>query len=482
VSRLVVVSNRVAPIDEGAAAAGGLAVAVLAALRESGGIWFGWNGEITASLPPKPDVTRVGNLSYATMGMTRRDYSDYYAGFANSTLWPLFHYRLDLMHFNRRHFNGYMRVNGRFARALQPLLRKGDTVWVHDYHMIPLAEELRKAGCDHRMGFFLHTPLPAVELLLALPRHEQLMKALCVYDLVGFQTVHDLSAFYDYIVLEAGGEVLPGGVVRAFGRTLRAGAFPIGIDTADVEKLATTHDSSGLRKRLTLTLRDRSLIIGVDRLDYSKGLIARFHAFESLLANHTELRDKMVMMQIAPPSRPDVTDYLEIRRELESAAGNINGQYADFDWVPIRYLNKSFNRAELTCFYRTARVGLVTPLRDGMNLVAKEYVAAQAPRDPGVLVLSDLAGAAQDLPEAVIVNPYDVDGMAESLATALTMRKGERRERWATCRCVCDRCRRAITRASPMRPAPTWPMWARPRRRGAPPSRLPRRSPATGCG
>jgi len=432
VSRLVVVSNRVAPIDEGKVAAGGLAVAVLAALRESGGIWFGWNGEVTTTLPPKPDVTRVGSLSYATMGMTRRDYSEYYAGFSNSTLWPLFHYRLDLMHFDRRHFSGYMRVNSRFASALQPLLRKGDTVWVHDYHLIPLAEELRKSGCDQRMGFFLHTPLPAVELLLALPRHEQLMKALCAYDLVGFQTVHDLSAFYDYIVLEAGGEVLPGGVVRAFGRTLRAGAFPIGIDTEDVAKLAEEHDSSPLKTRLNQTLHDRSLIIGVDRLDYSKGLIARFHAFEAMLDRHTELRNKVVMMQVAPPSRPDVIDYAEIRHELESAAGNINGQYADFDWVPIRYLNKSFDRPELTCFYRAALVGLVTPLRDGMNLVAKEFVAAQNPDDPGVLVLSRFAGAAQELTEAVIVNPYDVDGMAESLATALTMRKGERRERWAS--------------------------------------------------
>jgi len=431
-SRLVVVSNRVAPIDEGKVAAGGLAVAVLAALKESGGIWFGWNGEVTTTLPPKPDVTRVGSLSYATMGMTGRDYSEYYAGFSNSTLWPLFHYRLDLMHFDRRHYNGYMRVNSRFSRALQPLLRKGDTIWVHDYHLIPMAEELRKAGCDQRMGFFLHTPLPAVELLLALPRHEQLMKAMCAYDLVGFQTVHDLSAFYDYIVLEAGGEVLPGGVVRAFGRTLRAGAFPIGIDTEDVAALAGKHDSSGLHKRLTQTLHGRGLIIGVDRLDYSKGLIARFHAFEALLARHTELRNKVVMMQIAPPSRPDVIDYTEIRHELESAAGNINGHYADFDWVPIRYLNKSFDRTELTCFYRAARVGFVTPLRDGMNLVAKEFVAAQNPDDPGVLVLSRFAGAAQELTEAVTVNPYDVDGMAESLATAMTMRKGERRERWAS--------------------------------------------------
>ncbi|MDA0653313.1 MAG: trehalose-6-phosphate synthase, partial [Proteobacteria bacterium] len=212
-SRLVVISNRVAPVDEGQTAAGGLAVAVLAALKESGGIWFGWNGEIVQTPTTKPDTQKVGSLTYAKMPMTRRDYIEYYIGFANSTLWPLFHYRLDLMHYDRRNFTGYMRVNGRFARALSPMLRKSDLIWVHDYHLIPLADELRRLGCEQRMGFFLHTPLPALEILLALPRHEDLMRALCAYDLVGFHTVNDLSAFFDYIVLEAGGEVLPDGIV-----------------------------------------------------------------------------------------------------------------------------------------------------------------------------------------------------------------------------------------------------------------------------
>src|SRR5690606_38088512 len=257
----------------------------------------------------------------------------------NSTLWPLFHYRLDLMRYDRRNFTGYMRVNGRFARALQPLLRKNDLIWIHDYHLIPLAEELRRLGCEQRMGFFLHTPLPALEILLALPRHEDLMRSLTAYDLVGFHTVNDLSAFFDYMVLEAGGEVLPDGVVRAFGRTLRAGVSPIGIDTRDVIELARRHDNSPQEKRMELTLNHRNLIIGVDRLDYSKGLVARFRAFEKLLASDASIRSNVTLMQIAPPSRGDVHDYAEIRRELETTAGNINGRFADFDWVPIRYLN-----------------------------------------------------------------------------------------------------------------------------------------------
>lgn len=429
-SRLVVASNRVAPIDEGKTAAGGLAVAVLAALGETGGIWFGWNGEIVQTPPPKPDLVEVGNLTYATMGMTRRDYTEYYTGFANAALWPLFHYRLDLTSFSRRNYTGYLRVNNRFAKALAPMLRVGDTVWVHDYHLIPLGAELRKMGVNHPMGFFLHTPFPALEILLALPRHEDIMRALCAYDLVGFQTVNDLSAFHDYIVLEAKGEVLPDGSVRAFGRTLRADVFPIGIDVESVVELAAGHAKSDETRRLKAVLHGRSMIMGVDRLDYSKGLVERFHAFERMLEIRPEHQGQVTLMQVAPPSRGDVGGYTEIREALETTSGHINGRFADFDWVPVRYLNKSFDRDLLTCFYRNSRVGLVTPLRDGMNLVAKEYVAAQNPRDPGVLVLSRFAGAAHELQEALLVNPYDMDGVANALHEALEMPLKERRQRW----------------------------------------------------
>lgn len=431
-SRLVVVSNRVAPIDEGKTAAGGLAVAVLSALSESGGIWFGWNGETVTTPPPKPDLITVDNLTYATIGMTRRDYTEYYIGFANSTLWPLFHYRLDLTSFNRRQYRGYLRVNNRFAKALAPMLRMDDTVWIHDYHLIPMAAELRHMGVSHPIGFFLHTPLPALEILLALPRHEDLMRALCAYDLVGFQTVNDLAAFHDYIVLEANGEVRPDGVVTAFGRTLRADVFPIGIDVESVAKLSAAHANSEETRRLKAVLHGRTMIIGVDRLDYSKGLVERFHAFERMLEQHPEHNGNVTFMQVAPPSRGDVGGYAEIREELETTAGHINGRFADFDWVPIRYLNRSFERDHLTCFYRNSRVGLVTPLRDGMNLVAKEYIAAQDPKDPGVLILSRFAGAVHELQEAVIVNPYDLDGVANALNAALGMPLKERQERWRT--------------------------------------------------
>src|SRR5690606_32565227 len=330
-------------------------------------------------------------------------------------------------------------VNARVARKLAPHIGPEDLVWVHDYHLVPMGEELRRAGFTNRMGFFLHTPLPAPEILTALPEHETLMRGLCAYDLVGFQTDTDLRAFHEYIVLEARGELLDDGLVRAFGRTLRAAVFPIGIDTENVVQQAQIAARSRQTERLRQSLVDRKLIIGVDRLDYSKGIPVRFQAFERLLEEYPANRGRVTMMQIAPPSRADVAEYIEIRQVLETLAGHINGRFAEFDWVPIRYLNKGFNRRTLTGFLRTARIGLVTPLRDGMNLVAKEYVASQDPEAPGVLVLSRFAGAARELDAALIVNPYDIEGVADALQRALEMPLAERKERWeAMMRCVVE--------------------------------------------
>ncbi|WP_299626816.1 alpha,alpha-trehalose-phosphate synthase (UDP-forming) [Pelagibius sp.] len=430
-SRLVVVSNRVAgarPAKSGSE--GGLAVAVRAALRERGGIWFGWSGKVLARDYDVPNVAEVGRITYATVDLTQRDYDEYYKGFANSTLWPLFHYRLDLTEFAHRTWAGYQRVNSLFAHRLHPLLRDTDVIWVHDYHFALFAERLRSAGCKQKMGFFLHIPWPALQVFTALPMHRDIVKALCAFDLIGFQTKEDLSCFQDYIRREAGGEVGRNGTIKAFGRVLRAGTFPIGIDTEDFAKMAAESGESKQVHRLKQSLQARDLIIGVDRLDYSKGLINRVEAFEQLLTSYPENRGKVVFLQINPPSRSDVADYIEIRRDLEATAGRVNGTFAEYDWVPIRYLNKSFSRRVLAGFFRSSRVGLVTPLRDGMNLVAKEFVAAQSSKDPGVLVLSRFAGAARELDGALVVNPYDVEGVAERLQEALTMPLKARRERW----------------------------------------------------
>ncbi len=429
--RLVVVSNRVGPIAAGKASQGGLAVAVRAALeQEGGGIWFGFSGSVTEQPGETPHIELADNITGATLDLTRRDFEEYYIGYANRVLWPLFHYRPSLIDFSRRNFAGYLRINDAFAHALLPMLRPNDLVWVHDYHLIPFAAKLRELGWRQPIGFFLHTPFPAAELLRLLPNHRELMTALCAYDLIGFQTASDLQAFSDYLLRSGGGEILRDGVFRAFGRTFRAAVFPVGIEVEEIAEQAEQAERSRQARRLRDSIQDRSLIIGVDRLDYSKGLPARFAAYAHLLEHYRHARGRVTFLQIAPPSRADVPEYREIRRTLEGAAGSINGRHAEFDWTPLRYLNKSFPHRVLTGFYRAARLALVTPFRDGMNLVVKEYLASQAPHDPGMPVLSCFAGAAHELTEALIINPYDREGVAAAIWQGLEMPLGERLERW----------------------------------------------------
>ncbi|MEM7172722.1 MAG: alpha,alpha-trehalose-phosphate synthase (UDP-forming) [Pseudomonadota bacterium] len=431
-SRLVVVSNRVAPVrrQKSSGGEGGLAVAVLESLRDKEGLWFGWSGQLSDRPNEGPEMCGAGSLTYAMVDLTQQDFDEYYNGFANRMLWPLFHYRLDLTDYSRRSMAGYNRVNQLFADNLTPLLRADDMIWVHDYHLIPMAEQLRQRGCHQRIGFFLHIPWPSPQVLLALPNHQQLVKALCAYDLVGFQTEEDLHSFCEYIEREADGHVMSNGMVKAFGRSFQVGAFPISIDAESVAGFAAEASQSHQNKRLLRSLGGRTLMIGVDRLDYSKGVSERFAAYEYLLQAYPATRGKVVLLQISPKSRVDVPEYVEMSRQLEAMTGHINSRYAEFDWNPIRYLNKGFNRRVLSGFFRTSRVGLVTPLRDGMNLVAKEYVAAQDPNDPGVLVLSRFAGAAHELKDAILVNPYDVESCGEAYQAALTMPLDERKDRW----------------------------------------------------
>jgi trehalose 6-phosphate synthase len=419
VSRLVVVSNRVAAPSAREMRAGGLAVAMRDALAEHGGIWFGWSGEVAAQTASEPKIRVVNNVTYATVDLGQQDHDQYYQGYANATLWPLLHFRLGLIAYRQTDFEAYLRVNAEFARQLRPLLRPGDRIWIHDYHLIPLAAELRKLGVENAIGFFLHTPFPPFEVFQALPHADRLLSGFTSYDLVGFQTQAAVSAFraMGAVLWPADGPV--------------AGAFPIGIDTAKFVQIARRADGSANSQRLLDSLAGRRLVIGVDRLDYSKGLPNRFEAVGRLLDEASEWRGKFSYLQITPQSRGEVAPYRVLRRELESSAGRINGRFAEFDWTPIRYINRSFSRQALAGFYRQAAVGLVTPFRDGMNLVAKEYVAAQKPEDPGVLILSSLAGAACELTSALLVNPLDIEEMASALRRALAMPVAERRERWA---------------------------------------------------
>jgi trehalose 6-phosphate synthase len=430
VTRLVVVSNRVAPITEGEPAAGGLAIGVLDALRASGGVWFGWSGDVVAEPLVHPDRV-LGPITISTLDLSRRDYDEFYRGFANGTLWPVLHYQIGLSRFGWAEFAGYRRVNERFARSLMDLLRPDDLVWVHDYHLLCLAEALRAAGATNRIGLFLHTPFPEPGVLMTVPAHAELVRAMCAYDLLGFQTETDRTAFTDYVVRHAGGSVLDEHALTAFGRVLHTGVYPIGVhlEQARAEAEHPLHRRQAMRLRASLN--GRLLILSVDRLDYSKGLRQRFLAFERFLEDEPQRHGEVVLMQIAPPSRGDIQTYREIRRDLEAEAGRINGRFADVDWMPLRYLNRGFPRSALMPLYAEARVGLVTPLRDGMNLVAKEYVAAQDPDDPGVLVLSQFAGAAREMGAALIVNPYDDAAIAAALEQGLSMGIEERRGRHA---------------------------------------------------
>ncbi|WP_333586825.1 alpha,alpha-trehalose-phosphate synthase (UDP-forming) [Phenylobacterium sp.] len=429
--RLIVVSNRVSPPrDAGGGSQGGLAMALAAALREHSGVWFGWSGRTTEAYTGQVGVQRVGGVTVATLDLEDQDVQEYYNGYANKTLWPLFHHRIDLTAYERAYGEGYARVNARFAETVLPLIEPGDFVWVHDYHLIPLAQELRRRGVTNRIGFFLHIPWPARHMLTTLPRHAQLVEALFDYDLAGFQSEDSLEAFCDYVRHETPDGRVDGGRLSAFGRNLDVGAFPIGMDVAEFTAALEGATAREELERMQASLVGRQMIIGVDRLDYSKGLEERFLAYEQFLIDNPDQQEKVFLLQIATPSREDVEAYQEIRGRLDGVSGRINGAFATVDWVPIRYVNRSYRRDQLAGIYRAAKVGLVTPLRDGMNLVAKEYVAAQDPADPGVLILSRFAGAAEQMGEALIVNPFSREDVSDAIARGLAMPLNERRRRW----------------------------------------------------
>lgn len=431
-SRLVVVSNRVpVPDKSGAAPAGGLAVALQAALEKRGGIWMGWSGESSGEREPGPlSLQDQGKITYALTDLTDKDVEEYYFGFANRVLWPICHYRLDLAEYGRKEMAGYFRVNRFFAQRLAPLLKPDDVIWVHDYHLIPLAAELRQMGVRNKIGFFLHIPWPPADVLATMPVHEEIMRGLAAYDLVGFQTDHDLENFASCLRREEMGDALGDGWFSAGDRKFKGGAFAIGIETAAFAEFATKAASHVMVKKARQSIEDRDLIIGVDRLDYSKGITQRIDAFERFVTSTPAHQRRVTYLQITPKSRSEVPEYEAMQRTVAEQAGRVNGALGTVDWVPIRYINKSVSRPILAGLYRLGRVGLVTPLRDGMNLVAKEYVAAQDPENPGVLVLSRFAGAARHLRGALLVNPYDIEGTANSLGRALNMPLEERRERW----------------------------------------------------
>ena len=418
--RLVIISNR-APSLDGAGDSGGLVVALKDALKSRGGLWIG--GAPATSEDPSPTILMHERPDF-DIGLFELEpelQRDYYLGYSNSVLWPAFHGRLDLIDVQEHYTSAYKEVSRRLAEMIAKVITDDDILWIHDYQLIPLAFELKKLGVTNRMGFFLHIPLPDLQTFKAIPNWMELSEWFAAYDMVGFQTRRDLAHMIDIFRQTMRGELRFNGNIDINGREISLGCFPISIDVKGFAEMAE-------EKAQTVDPAPLIRMIGVDRLDYSKGLPQRLAGYEQFLADYPDYCGKVSLLQIAPPTRDNVEAYQDIREEMESTSGRINGRFGTIDWVPVQYMHRALPRDELAVLYRYSYICLVTPLFDGMNLVAKEFVAAREDLN-GVLVLSELAGAAQELHDALIINPYDIEGFTDALEQALDMPLDERQHR-----------------------------------------------------
>jgi len=429
--RLVVVSNRV--VDPDKPAAGGLAVALGEMMHDSAALWFGWSNKTTSDSAPAMVKTQpFGRTTLAQVDLSQEHHDGYYAGFSNSVLWPVFHDKVKWVDLNPAHFKAYKEVNRMMASQLAPMLKDNDVLWIHDYHLIPFAQELRKLGCKQRMGFFNHIPLPSPEVIKQIPQHRELMEALMSYDLIGMQSPKDVENLRLYAETEDVGRLVDEGPeLDAFGKRAVVQAFPIGIDVENLKELVPGEGSKKVLDEVRAEAGKRMLMVGVDRLDYTKDVPGRLKAFRKLLEDQPHLRNRVTMVQIAAPTRGAVPAYARLSRKTKKLVDEINAQFGTGEWQPVMYKNEPVDRSALPEIYRLSQVGVVTPVADGMNLVAKEYIAAQHPENPGVLVLSTGAGAAAQLSQSILVPPKDKGAMAKAYARALTMPLDERQRRHA---------------------------------------------------
>ena len=435
--KTIVVSNRVVDLSKNGAMPGGLAAALLNAVQKSGATWIGGSGKYVnkpvAQLPATVMALGAGEL--VTVDFPAGIYNEFYNGMANAALWPILHYRADLLNYEPAYAESYHSINAAMADTVCRVVEEAKEeplIWVHDYHFFMLGDCLRQRGMSAPIGFFLHTPFPTRSVLVCLPGHRGIFKTLAAYDIIGFQTADDLLRFRDYATHELFATMVGQTELRFGDRRVRLGVFPVGIDVDSFAKAAQTASTAPTLGKLRYELQDSKLVIGVDRLDYSKGLAQRFLAYERFLTTYPAERKRVSFLQITPPTRGEVDAYQNMRAQLAGIAGDINARYGGVDWMALRYINEGFTPDMLAGFYRLSKVGCVTPLRDGMNLVAKEYLAAQDPTDPGVLVLSKFAGAARELTAALLINPYDTEAVALRLHQALYMPREERIERWQT--------------------------------------------------
>ena len=429
---LVVVSNRLpirmVPDESGAsvwsASPGGLVSALTPVLRGSDGVWVGWTGQTAAvGLPDSYE-----GIAMNAVPLSADEYEDFYLGFSNRTLWPLYHDGIRTPSFDRRWWQAYVAVNRRYAESAAKAAGVGATVWVHDYHLQLVPMMLRAMRPDVRIGFFLHIPFPSQELFAQLPWRREIIEGLLGADLIGFQ-VPGAAANFARLARRLAGATGAEGVLRHDGRDVRVGAFPISIDTAEIERRATDPKVIERAQQIRHDLGDPEVVmLGVDRLDYTKGIEHRFRALAELYAEGTLTAPRHVIVQIAVPSREEDTHYQHERENLERLVGEVNGTYGHVGHPAIHYLHQSVEIDELVALYVAADVMIVTPLRDGMNLVAKEYVASRTDTN-GALVLSEFAGAARELRSAILVNPHDLDGIKEAIRGALDLDDLERTTR-----------------------------------------------------
>jgi trehalose 6-phosphate synthase len=419
---LVIVANRL-PVDrvelpDGSVdwrpSPGGLVSAVEPVMRANDGVWMGWPGGTEQGLEP----FEADGLSLHPMSMTAEEVEGHYEGFSNGTLWPLYHDLVAKPEFHREWWDSYVGVNRRFAEEAAELANEGALVWVHDYQLQLVPQMLRDLRPDLRIGFYLHIPFPPAELFQQLPWRRQLLEGLLGADLVGFQLPGGAANFVRLVRQRVGHKTHRDLVYLSDGRTVRAAAFPISIDAAGFQKLAQSDEVTARAKEIRVALGEpRKIFLGVDRLDFTKGIYARLRAYAELLEDgHFDVEDA-VFVQVAVPSREQVETYRVLRDEIDRLVGRINGDLGRIGRPAISYLHSSYPREEMAALYRAADIMVVTPYRDGMNLVAKEYVACRYD-DAGALVLSEFAGAADELRQAWLVNPYDINGMKSALLEA----------------------------------------------------------------
>ena len=416
---------------------GGLITALLPVLRDRGGVWVGWPGiseEIDNIDDLLEEATRKSGYRLRPVLLTEDERRKFYHGFSNEIIWPLFHDLQTLCNFDPGYWRVYQNVNRHYAEVLAQNSNEGDFIWVHDYHLMNVAMELRRLRANVKIAFFLHIPFPPLDIFVKLPWRFQLLRALVEYDLIGFQTLRDQRNFIQCVrmlmndvAVHGKGRLL---TLRDSGRNVPVGSFPIGIDFNAYVKRATEKEVADKAAALRNMLPNRQLILGVDRLDYTKGIPHRLEAFRNALARYPELHERVTLIQVVVPSREDIPQYYELKSRIEGLVGEINGQFTQpGGWVPIHYVFRSLEQSDLLAYYRAAEIALITPLKDGMNLVAKEYCACSIEEDC-VLILSEFAGAAAQLQRgALFVNPYDMEGVADAIYRAFTMDITERRAR-----------------------------------------------------